>query len=179
MMKKELKLDIKLVKVEDTQKSVLRQLIELYEYDFSEFDLKDVNDHGYYGYRFFDHYWTEESRHPFFIKVDGRLAGFVFVSDYCYKMEDSDARSISEFFVMRKYRRKGIGRTVARQIFDMFPGKWEVIQHEENPDSIIFWEGVIGEYTIGRFNKEVVLTEYWQGQALTFDNSDQTGSSQS
>ena len=162
-------MEIKLVEVKEIEKSVLRQLIELYEYDFSEYDGADLNDHGYFGYRYFDYYWTEDARHPFFIKVDGKLAGFVLVSDYCYKVEDVQASSISEFFVMRKYRRKGVGQVVARQAFDKFPGKWEVIQHGANQPSIIFWEKVIAEYTGGQYKKTTVQTEEWVGQALIFD----------
>ena len=119
-MNEALKLDITLEKIPEAQKSVLRQLIELYEYEFTEFYHNDVNEHGYFGYKYLDHYWTEEGRFPFFIKVNGKLAGFVLVNNYCYLIKDSTARSIAEFFVIRKYQRKGVGRVVARQVFDMF-----------------------------------------------------------
>ena len=33
--------------------------MELYRYDFSEFDGADVGSHGEYGYRYLDHYWAE------------------------------------------------------------------------------------------------------------------------
>jgi len=162
---------IELVEVDETEKSVLYQLVELYSYDFSEYDQADVNAHGFYGYTYFDYYWTEEARHPFFIKVDGKLAGFTLISDYCYALQDAGARSVSEFFVMRKYRRKGVGKFAARWIFDQFPGKWEVVQHKDNIPSQIFWEQVVGEYTKGGFRREQVETEWWEGQALIFDNS--------
>ncbi|MBU0510530.1 MAG: GNAT family N-acetyltransferase [Chloroflexi bacterium] len=164
-------MEIELIEVKETDKSVLRQLIELYAYDFSEYDQADVNEHGFYGYKYFDHYWTEEARHPFFIKVDEKLAGFVLINDYCYVLKDIGAKSIAEFFVMRKYRRKGVGRAVAFQVFDKFPGKWEVIQHEDNKPSKHFWEELIGEYTTKNFKIEEVETELWKGQALVFDNS--------
>jgi predicted acetyltransferase len=162
---------IELIKVSETEKSVLRHLMELYAYDFSEFDDADVNDHGLFGYTYFDYYWTEDTRHPFFIKVDNKLAGFVLVNEYCYLVKEDGAKSIAEFFVMRKYRRKGIGKQVAFQVFDTFPGKWEVIQHGDNNPSKTFWEIVIGEYTSGNYVKDRVKTEWWTGQALLFDNS--------
>ena len=90
-------MNIELVRVEETEKSVLRQLIELYNYDFSEYDQADVDAHGWYGYHYLDHYWTEEARHSFFIKVDGKLAGFVLVNDHCYYLKDEGAKSIAEF----------------------------------------------------------------------------------
>jgi predicted acetyltransferase len=125
---------------------------------------------GYYGYRYLDHYWTEDSRHPFFIKVDGKLAGFILISANTYKLDQGTAKSVTEFFVMRKYRRQGIGKSAAFQVFDRFPGKWEVIQHGGNAPSKRFWGKVIDEYSAGNYRKEPVETEYWVGQALIFDN---------
>ena len=72
---------------------------------------------------------------------------------------------------MRKYRRKGIGKLIAVQVFDKFPGKWEVIQHGNNEPSKTFWEEVIREYSRGNFRKENAKTEWWEGQAILFDNS--------
>lgn len=48
------------------QKSVLIQMLELYQYDFSEFSDDDINEYGYFGYAHIDDYWNEEGRHPFF-----------------------------------------------------------------------------------------------------------------
>ncbi|MCK5786276.1 MAG: GNAT family N-acetyltransferase [Candidatus Sabulitectum sp.] len=154
------------VGIEDKQ--VLMNLLELYQYDFSEFDKADVNAHGLYGYKYLDHYWTEPGRHPFFITVDDALAGFVLVSDFCYLCEPGDARSISEFFVMKKYRRMGVGEIAAWSVFEMFPGKWEIIQHPENTPSMEFWEKVITDVTRGEYRKLEAETEDWTGLALIF-----------
>ncbi len=164
-------LEIELIEIEESEKSVLRQLIELYSYDFSEYDNADVNEHGFYGYTYLDYYWTEDTRHPFFIRVNGKLAGFVLISDYAYVIDSSDARSVTELFVLKKYRRKGIGKSIAVKVFDKFPGKWEVIQHGNNEPSKTFWEEVIHEYTRGNFRKEKAKIEHWEGQAILFDNS--------
>jgi predicted acetyltransferase len=166
-------MNIELVEVQETDKSVLQNLMELYAHDFSEFDGADVNEHGLYGYTYFDYYWTEEARHPFFIKVDGNLAGFVLISDYAYVVKTEKINSISEFFVMRKYRRKGVGKSAAFQVFNKFPGVWEVLQQGENEPSKLFWEEVINEYTQGKFQIENAVTEWWEGQALIFDNRKQ------
>ena len=115
--------------------------------------------------------WTEDTRHPFFIRVDGILAGFILISEYTYLIKEPGTKSITEFFIMRKYRRKGIGKSAATQIFDRFPGKWEVIQHGGNEPSKIFWEAVIREYTNGNYRQDKVKTEWWEGRALIFDNS--------
>lgn len=163
---------IRIQKVEADQKSILRQLIELYEYDFSEFNDQDVNEHGYYGYKYFDHYWTDENRHPFFVMVENRYAGFVLINNHHYLLDDDQGKSIAEFFIMRKYRGKGVGREAAKQIFDQFKGHWEVRQHGNNEPSKRFWKRVIEEYTEGIFEQMDVTTEEWTGQGYIFNNTD-------
>jgi predicted acetyltransferase len=106
-------------------KAVLRNLMELYAYDFSEFDQCDVDAHGLFGYNRLDHYWTESGRYPFLVRVEGKLAGLVLVRTLDESQTDL-VRSISEFFILRKYRLQGIGKVVAQQIFDKFPGRWSV-----------------------------------------------------
>lgn len=58
-------MEFSLVAATEDDRPVLRRLIELYRYDFSEFDQADVDRHGEYGYRYLHHYWTEASREPF------------------------------------------------------------------------------------------------------------------
>lgn len=162
---------VNLVEVPYDQKFILKQLLELYEYDFSEFNNNDVNEYGMYGYKYLDHYWTEDSRHPFFIKANGQLAGFVLINGFCYLYENVQAHAIAEFFVMRKYRRYGIGKTAATQVFDQFKGNWEVLQHGNNDASKLFWKNVIHTYTSGSYEIKDVTTEHWIGQGMVFNNA--------
>ncbi|MGN0479267.1 MAG: GNAT family N-acetyltransferase, partial [Hominenteromicrobium sp.] len=73
---------LELVPVLKEEKEILRNLMEKYDYEFSQYDNRDVNTLGLFGYDYFDCYWTEEGRYPFFIKADGKLAGFVMVGNY-------------------------------------------------------------------------------------------------
>jgi predicted acetyltransferase len=58
---------------------------------------------------------------------------------------------MSEFFVMKKYRRKGLGKAAAEQIFHLHRGQWEVFQKESNKPAQAFWRKIIDEYTRGQF----------------------------
>ncbi|GGO05030.1 GNAT family N-acetyltransferase [Saccharibacillus kuerlensis] len=60
-------------------KTALRQLLELYKYDFTEFDPEDVNESGMYESRDLDAYWNEPGRYPFLLRADGKLAGFALI----------------------------------------------------------------------------------------------------
>ena len=119
-----------------TEKDVLRRLVEFYTYDYSEYMGWDVDAHGAFGYRYLDHYWTDPDRHPFFIRVDGQLAGFALV-------RSGAPHDMAEFFVMRKYRRTGVATEAARLVFAHFPGTWEVRQLAANVAGTAFWRSAI------------------------------------
>lgn len=147
---------------------VLHNLMELYLYDFSEFDGADPGADGLYGYPYLDLYWTEQDRHPFLIRRNGKLAGFVLVTRYNYMTGEPDCWVIAEFFVLRKYRSSGIGEYAAQQIFDRFPGDWQVGQIAENGSATIFWRKVIQRYTGGKFQEVFLDGERWHGPVQIF-----------
>ena len=149
------------------EKPVLRHLIELYQYDLSESGGTDVDADGRFGYRYLDDYWTDAGRHPFLIRVNGQLAGFVLVR----RLGDENGEpmhQIAEFFIMRKYRRRGAGRSIARRVFDALPGMWEVRESEENAVAQAFWRRVIGEYTSGHFDETRLRSDEWRGPVQRF-----------
>jgi predicted acetyltransferase len=119
-----------------SDKAVLRRLVQLYHYDFSEWNGDDVDEHGEYGHRYLDHYWTDPDSHPFLIRQAGRWAGFALV-------RTAGVTDMSEFFVMRKYRRGGVGREAARLVFALFPGAWQVRQLRGNDVATAFWRAVV------------------------------------
>ncbi len=165
---------IELKKVEVNEKEILRNLLEKYNYEFSQWNNRDVNKLGLYGYDYLDCYWTENNRFPFFILVDDNLAGFVMVNDYSETEEKTDY-TLAEFFVMLKYRRNGVGKIAANKIFDMFHGKWTLKRHPHNINSVIFWDNVVSKYTGGdyRIVKSYPNTEYEDGTCgdiLFFEN---------
>lgn len=139
--------------VPEEDKSVLQHLMELYTYEFSVFEDLDVNAHGVYGYEYLDHYWTEEWRHPFLIRHENRLAGFILIREMGEK-DGVKVYSMAEFFILLKYRRLGLGRQAAFFAFDRFPGNWHVSEVECNLGAQAFWRKVIGEYTGGNYQEE-------------------------
>ena len=160
-------MDIEIQPASISDKPVLRNLMELCQHDYSEYDGADIDEHGLYGYKYLDHYWIESDRYPFLISVSGRLAGFVLVRRVDSR-EKSVTHTIAEFFVLRKYRRQRVGRHVAWQIFDLFPGQWSVYQEEGNLPAQSFWRRVIAEYTQGAYTDERLQTEEWHGSRQRF-----------
>lgn len=151
------------------QKSVLRNLLELYIYDFTEFGPYDVDSHGLFGYKYLDYYWNEEGRYPFIFYVDGKIAGFVLVHRSYVDNINEYSYSIAEFFVMKRYRGKGIGKKVAIYVFNLFPGVWEVAEMETNKSAQVFWRNIIHDFTKGEF--EEIHKENWNGPIQRFKTS--------
>lgn len=131
---------IELEPVPYEDKLVLRELLNLYLYDLSDLDETDPDPHGRFEYRWLDPYWIEPSRHPVFIRRDGVLAGFLLVSGHA---EGGAQRGISEFFVLKRHRRAGVGLAAAPAIFEKFPGSWEIRAERQNHGAIAFWEGAL------------------------------------
>ncbi|MGN0611598.1 MAG: GNAT family N-acetyltransferase [Ruminiclostridium sp.] len=168
---------LEIVKADINEKDTMMNLLEKYLYEFSQWEKLDVDDCGNYGYEYLDCYFTEENRFPYFLKVDGKLAGLVLVSDYPEVPEEETDFCLSEFFVMNKYRRKGYGKEAAFRVFDMHHGRWQLKRHPHNTASVSFWDNVINEYTSGNFrlvkgypNKEVYYEDGTAADVFFFTN---------
>ncbi|HUC13795.1 MAG TPA: GNAT family N-acetyltransferase, partial [Acidimicrobiales bacterium] len=129
-------MNVEVVEATQEERTVVRRLLQLYRYDFSEFDGGDVDPHGEYFHRYFDAYWTDSDRKAFLFRVDGAWAGLALVFT-------GEPRDIAEFFVMRKYRRRGVGGRAAASLFQRFPGSWTVRQKLTNPVATAFWRKAI------------------------------------
>ncbi len=142
---------VELKRVTIDEKEILANLLEKYDYEFSQWDERDVNKLGLYGYGYLDYYWTETRRYAYFIKVDGTLAGFAMVNNHPETEEVIDF-NLAEFFIMYKYRRLGVGKTAAYRLFDMYKGRWQLKRHPRNIASVHFWNRVVDGYTNGEFS---------------------------
>jgi predicted acetyltransferase len=150
----------------------LSALFELYVYDFSEILGLDVSDDGRFEPPALDAYWTDPRCHAFLIRVDARLAGFALVQERSRLTGHEGVCDVAEFFVMRKYRRRGIGARVAGWLFDRFRSEWEVRQKAGNHAATAFWRRVIERYTGGRFEEAERDDERWRGPVQRFDSRD-------
>ncbi len=142
---------VELTAVTAQEKEILNNLLEKYQYEFSQWDMRDVDENGLFGYEYLDCYFTEPNRFPYFIRVDGRIAGFALVSDYPEVPDRPTDFCLSEFFILYKYRKSGVGREAVRQILDCHRGRWQLKRHPHNMASVYFWNKVIADYTHGDY----------------------------
>ena len=166
---------IEVVKAGCEDEPVLEHLLQLYQYDFSEIMAESrVGDDGLYHYMSLGDTWTDASWHAFLVRVEGEFAGFALVHQKSHFTGDANVTDMDEFFVMRKYRRKGVGKEVATRLFDMFPGCWEVREVQPNVGAQAFWREVIREYTAGQFEERLVESEQWHGPVQSFESGHRT-----
>ncbi|WP_019419135.1 GNAT family N-acetyltransferase [Paenibacillus sp. OSY-SE] len=120
-----------------------------------------------------------EYRHPFLIKIGEEIAGFIFVltgvpKEYVKLSTANKTNVISDFFIMRKFRRRNYGKQAAFRLFDRFPGAWEIRQTETNIQAHQFWKRVIDEYTKGKYLEEHVQDDRWREPVQCFQNDSHT-----
>jgi predicted acetyltransferase len=95
------------------------------------------------------------------------------VNDYPIINLETDY-SMSEFFVLFKYRKSGIGTFAVKNMFDKHKGKWGLMYHPHNIPSKKFWNKVVAEYTNGKFelikdNKEAFYEDGTVSEILVFE----------
>ncbi len=159
-------MNVELIEAMPADEQALGNLLELYQYDFTEYTDEDVGADGRFGYRYLDAYFTEPGRISFLIRADGQLAGFALVRRAKSAVDDRDVFDMAEFFVLRKYRHRGVGAEAARRTFDRFPGRWEVREMAANTPAQSFWRRVIGDYTRGNFTERWLDDGAWLMQSF-------------
>jgi len=148
---------ISLCKATDRDKETIQNLGRFYIYEMSRYcgflPTWETPSNGLFECIDLSSYVEKPDRHAFLIKVDNELAGFVLISKIG-STPDVDW-NVGEFFVVSKFQGKGVGRYVAEQIFDQFPGTWETSQIPENKAAIVFWKKVVSHYSHGQFEKSI------------------------
>ncbi|MCV2356952.1 GNAT family N-acetyltransferase [Paucibacter sp. B2R-40] len=146
----------------------LYRMLELYQHDLSDLWDQDLDRHGEYGYEL-DQYWRDPLWHPFIALVNDRYAGFALVNPQGkLGAPDHSSHWMAQFFVLKKYRRAGLGAELARGVFQALPGPWEVGQMKGNVAAQAFWRRVITEYSGGNFTEHVLTEGWWQGLVQCF-----------
>jgi predicted acetyltransferase len=162
-------MDIAIRRPERSERELIRRMMQFYLYDFSEYEDADLDEHALFSYGDLDYFWFEPTHAAFLATVDGKLAGFVLVSNEV-TLPDSE-RLLTEFFIMRKYRRLGVGSRVAAMVFDRLPGRWEAHVIARNVPAQAFWRKVVAAYTGGDYVERAWADDEWEGLLLTFASS--------
>jgi predicted acetyltransferase len=151
---------------------LLETLGQFYKYDFSELGGPNVlSQDGRFEDVGFEHIFDKPAHHVFFIRVNGELAGFAAMSHGSSYRDDKEVVwYMDEFFVMRRYRSRGVGERAARTLFERFPGGWEVAQIRSNGAAQSFWRKVIGRFTGDDYEEVDIHDDQWDGPVQYFSS---------
>ncbi len=100
--------------------------------------------------------WFHDDRQTAFVILrENEPTGFAVVQR---TLPPSDNRKrhyrLSEFFIRRPFRSKGVGRSAAMLLFARYAGEWTIAEQSRNADAIRFWRRVVSEFTNGRFKEK-------------------------
>jgi predicted acetyltransferase len=125
--------------------ALLQNLAEHYCHDMSEWFDIDTDADGRYSYDTAA-LW-EKGYDAYLARVDDSIAGFALIGCAHEWLGDVSAHDVHEFFILRKFRRRGIGRSMARFLWSEYPGEWLVRVLEANTPAVTFWRCEISAYS--------------------------------
>jgi predicted acetyltransferase len=166
----QLGLTVEVVPANPDDQPLLAGLLNSYAREFSQFHPVEFEADGSFIYRQLSAYWQESGRFPFFIRVDGILAGFAFVTRVDSPSGGDHVFDIAEFYVSPPFRRHGAGTAAAHILWKTFPARWQVRVLQANKPAMRFWQNAVTRFT-GQPARPVSFTvekEAWL--RFTFDS---------
>lgn len=162
--------NLKLVPATINDYSTFFNLARFYSYDISEFFGDEpgweMEDDGLYGVGVdYKKYFEDENVFSFLVRYKGELAGFAIVDKD--SIDPSVDFNMAQFFILRTYKRKGLGKLIAFQCFEKFKGTWEVHVLPKNEIARHFWRSIISEYTKNNFNEKILKNKN-EEERITF-----------
>ncbi|NWL76660.1 GNAT family N-acetyltransferase [Pseudomonas taiwanensis] len=136
---------IELVETGPEHMELIRNLYQFYAYESSDWEQEDVEVDG----RFYIHdehlarYWQEALWSAHLILVDGFIAGFLLIERS--ELRGIDALELADLFILKKYRRQGVGRAVATQVLTSGTNDWLVRFYPQDEIALAFWRTVLAE----------------------------------
>jgi predicted acetyltransferase len=136
---------LELVPTEREQMPLIRNLYQFYLYESSDWEQEDVEVDG----RFYIHdehlvrYWQEPGWSAQLLLVDGFIAGFLLIERS--ELPGVDALELADLFILKKYRRQGIGRALATQVLMSGEYNWLVRFYGQDEIALAFWRSVLAD----------------------------------
>ena len=156
-------------KASKSDMAIVENLVPYYIYDMSEYLGWPCSAAGKFGgCDMLETYWEEKGKHPFLLNFGDEIVGFALIRGN-HEEKEIDF-SVGEFFVLRKFRGKRVGETIATEIFDLFRGNWQVEQLQENLPAVGFWRKVIGRYTNYHFEESIKESDWGPKNDIRFSS---------
>ena len=129
---------VPMIKIEE-----MRNVFNEYLTELSNFDPEiKFNKFGLPIYKWFDYYWEEKSRYPFYLLINEKIAGLALIREL-----DNMSYEIAEFYVKPEFRKDGNAIWFATEITNLFDGQFVFSTKCTNPRAIIFWDKFVNMFS--------------------------------
>ena len=134
---------LELLQTGPEQAELIRNLYQFYSYESSDWEEEDVEADG----RFYIHeehlarYWQEPQWSANLVLMDGFIAGFLLIERS--ELPGMDALELADLFILKRYRRQGIGRLLATQVLMDGSTDWLVRFYRDDEAAQAFWHAVM------------------------------------
>ncbi len=135
---------------------IILNMAQYYAVDLAKYlhaDVLSIKNNEY-----FKSYFTEPSRISLLIRNGQEDVGFALINSNGFIL--STDFNMGEFFILEKFRKKGIGQQVVDQIWKKYLGRWEVPVIPENIPALTFWRKVIFNFTRGKYLEQIKIVDH-------------------
>ncbi|WP_432361332.1 GNAT family N-acetyltransferase [Sporosarcina sp. UB5] len=148
-----------LKKVPESEKSTLRNFYSLYLHELSNYTTNlDIGEDGVFHFEELDQFWDVDGLSPYFITLDDKVIGFILLVERPFLKKDNDY-GINDFFILNKYKGKGLAVQAAEVLFREKPGQYFVMQVVENKRAVAFWKKVYNELNIETHDRQELIDD--------------------
>lgn len=157
----------KLLPAASSDRQRLKNLLEKYNYEFSQYDKTHFDADGLFGYEWLPTYFEgRDDRAAYLIYAEESLAGFALINRIAECDRPLDW-AVAEFFVAYPFRRNGVGSAAMEQVFARHSGRWQIKYHSKNLPSAAFWNGIVRHYAAGSVETLFGAEDYADGTPAT------------
>lgn len=133
-------IEIGLCWADKKEKQLMINMFSLYLHDLSEYtDHLYMDENGLFQCHDIDLFWDNEKYIPYFITIGKQVIGFVILLRGHQAVLDNYDFDFYELFILRQYRKMGIGKFIAQMVFELHPGLYNVSVLIRNTRAINFW----------------------------------------
>lgn len=132
-------MSITIMPAQPSDRPIIANLIQLYLYDMTEFMPFPVGADGRFEYDFLDRFW----RFPYLIYEGNEIVGFALVIDECPLTGRKPCFFMAEFFILKAYRGRGLGRDALQAILSRHSGEWHIATPLANTAALAFWQRAV------------------------------------
>ncbi|MBS7429435.1 GNAT family N-acetyltransferase [Virgibacillus sp. 19R1-5] len=105
-----------------------------------------------------DNFWTVDGLSPYFIQLGGDIIGFILLLERPFLNKSNDY-GINDFFILNKYKGKGLAFQAVEKLFKEKQGQYFVIQVAENRRAIAFWKKVYNRLNIETHERQDIIDD--------------------